>query len=322
MNKLIHAQILSPSKPSPKRGTMLTLRRKCACGNHTLGGGECSACSKNEQVLQQESISSRGRGSRTGKGEVSSIIHALPRFAQDFSQVTIATGTDSFDGLVEEEREESVNLPLPPARQAPTPMQPVPLCPVTTRVDTVTDLTPVGLQAGFLSAYGIIARMRVLPDRTTWDGRQVTESLAQTSSTCPAGLTRPGPCNGSSTFTIGVASGGSRVIPQQPAMRNRFYDFHTSRSRRISFLHDPGRNPAAMNSCEAVCRQEYSCNNSVIGTHLITRRFRKGRFNGRNVTIIDVTKVDNPAGPGDFPMRTLPPGQEYASLTSEPGEIA
>jgi hypothetical protein len=257
-----------------------------------------------------------------GEGEVSSIVHEPPRFAQDFSQVPITTSTDSFDGPMEEEGEESVNLPLPPTRQAPTPVQSAPLCPVTTRVDDVTDLTPAGLQAGFLSAYGIIARMRVLPDRTTWDGRQITESLTQTSSTCPAGLTQPGPCNGSSTFTVGAASGGSGVIPQQPAVRNRFYDFHTSRSRTISFLHDPGRNPAGMNSCEAVCRQEYSCNNMVIGTHMITRRFRKGRFNGQNVTIIDVSKVDNPAGPGDFPMRTLPPGQEYASLTSEPGAIA
>jgi hypothetical protein len=257
-----------------------------------------------------------------GEGEVPSISRALPRFAQDFSQVISATDTDSCDGPVEEEGEESVNLPLPPVRQAPTPAQPVPLCPVTTGVDDVTDLTPAGLQAGFLSAYGIIARMRVLPDRTTWDGRQITESLTQTSNTCPAELTRPGPCNGSSTFTVGAASGGSGVIPQQPAMRNRFYDFHTSRSRSISFLHDAGRNPAGINACEVVCRQEYSCNNMVIGAHMITRRFRKGSFNGRNVTIIDVSKVDNPAGPGDFPMRTLPPGQEYASLTSEPGEIA
>ncbi len=165
--------------------------------------------------------------------------------------------------------------------------------------------------------------MRVLPDRTTLDGRQITESLSQTPSTCPAGLTVPGPCNGSSTFIVGAASGGSAVIPQQPAMRNRFYDFHTSRSRVVSFLHDPARNPTGMNSCETVCLQLYSCNGAIIGAHLITRWFRKSTFNGVNVTIIDVTKQNLVSDMGDFPERTLPPGQEYASRAEPgPGEFA
>ena len=77
-----------------------------------------------------------------------------------------------------------------------------------------------------------------------------------------------------------------------------------------------------MNACEAVCRQDYSCDGVTIGTHLISRQFRKGSFNGNNVTIVDVTKQDNPAGPGDFPQRTLPRGQEYASRASEREEIA
>ena len=38
--------------------------------------------------------------------------------------------------------------------------------------------------------------------------------------------------------------------------------------------------------------------------------------------IIDVAKQDNPAGPGDFPQRTLPPGDDYASRAVEPQEIA
>lgn len=291
------------------------LQRKCACGNHTPSGSECTECSKNKQALQRASLFSHGGGIAVGDAEVSSLVHESPRFAQDFSHITSATGTDSFDGPVEEE-EESVNLRLPSTPQTPTAAQSIPSCPIATTVDDVTDLTPTSLQAGFLSAHGIIARMRVLPDRTAWDGKQIRESLTQTSSTCPAGLTRGGPCSGNSTFTVGAASGRSGVIPQQPAIRNCFYDFHTSHSRSISFLHDAGRNPLGINSCEAVCRQEYSCNNTVIGEHTVTRRFRKGSFNGRNVTIIDVSKTDNPTRPGDFPTRTLPPGEQYASLTS------
>jgi hypothetical protein len=223
------------------------------------------------------------------------------------------------NGLEDDEREESVNIPLaPPTRQPPAQPQAALSCPATTQVDDVTDLTPAGLQAGYLSGYGIVARMRVLPDKTTWDGKQVTESLAQTSSTCPAGLTNPGPCSGSSTFTVGAASGQSNIIPAQPAMRNRFYDFHTSRSKTVSFLHDATRNPTGMGSCETVCLQQYSCNNAVIGTHRITRQFRKSVFNGQNVTRIDVTKNDLVLGPGDFPPRTLPPGEEFASAAPEP----
>lgn len=218
----------------------------------------------------------------------------------------------SRDGLEDEEGEESVNLQAPPVTQPSTQPQPAPSCPASVRVDNVTNLTQAGLQAGFLSAYGIIARMRVLPDSRTWDGKHVTESLMQISNTCPSGLTRPGPCNGNSTFTVGAASGRSVLIPQQPAMRNRFYDFHASRSRNISFLHDPNRNPTGMNSCEAVCLQRYSCNGIVIGTHTVKRQYHKGTFNGRNVTIISVTKQDLVSEPGDFPVRTLPLGLEYA----------
>ena len=40
---------------------------------------------------------------------------------------------------------------------------------------------------------------------------------------------------------------------------------------------------------------------------------------GKCVTIIDVTKQNLVSDMGDFPGRTLPPGQEYASSASEPG---
>jgi hypothetical protein len=288
------------------------MQRRCACGNHTAGHGECAECSRKKQALHRAAVTAED--TRYQRADDA-------RHGHDFSRVPTGRGVASFNGAEDAQGEESVNLnPAAPSPRQAAPQR-VAACPSSTRVDEVTDLTQAGLQAGYLSAYGIIARMRVLPDRTAWDGRQVTESLSQTSNNCPQGLTNPGPCNGNSTFTIGGASGGSGVIAQQPAMQNRFYDFHTSRSRTVSFLHDAGRNPAGLDACEAVCRQDYACDGVPIGTHTITRRFHKGSFNGRDVTIIDVTKEDNPAGPGDFPQRTLPRGKEYAGLAAELGEI-
>jgi hypothetical protein len=59
----------------------------------------------------------------------------------------------------------------------------------------------------------------------------------------------------------------------------------------------------------------------IIGVHPITRRFSRGIFNGRNVTIVQVTKRDFVSEPGDYPIRTLPEGEEYASVTPEEEEI-
>jgi hypothetical protein len=293
--------------PAPGR----LLQRRCACGNHTAGHGECAECSRKKQTLHRAAITA----------DDTRYEMADARRGHDFSRVPTARDIASLNGAEDEQGEESVNLnPAAPSPRQAAPQR-VAACPSSTRVDEVTDLTQAGLQAGYLSAYGIIARMRVLPDRTTWDGKQVKESFTPISSTCPQDLTKPGPCSGDSTFTIGAESGGSGVIAKQPAMRNRLYDFHTSRSKTVSFLHDAGRNPAGLNACEAVCRQDYACDGVAIGTHTVTRRFRKGTFNGKDVTIIDVTKEDNPAGPGDFPQRTLPRGQEYAGLAAEPGAI-
>jgi hypothetical protein len=312
----------------PAGGSLL--QRKCACGTHTLGG-QCDSCKGKGGMLQRKASTS------AGVSQVPPIVHEVlnspgqsldlhtrdvmqSRFGHDFSRVRANSRSHSSNGLEDDESLESVNIPmprstsLPPRTPVPTPGLPrrAPTRPTGTSVDTTTDLTLAGLGAGFLSAYGIIARMRVLPEATNWDGKQIPEVLSQTSSTCPPGLTRPGPCAGDSTFTVGAQSGGSNVIPVQPAMQNRFYDFHTTRSRTISFLHDPTRNPAGLNSCETVCQQTYSCDGVPIGTHRITRRFIKSTFNSRDVTIVNITKEDPVLGPGDFPQRTLPSGDEYA----------
>jgi hypothetical protein len=43
-------------KPTATPATGGLLQRKCACGNHTVSGGECSECSKKNQGLQRKSI--------------------------------------------------------------------------------------------------------------------------------------------------------------------------------------------------------------------------------------------------------------------------
>lgn len=160
----------------------------------------------------------------------------------------------------------------------------------TTQVEGTIDMTAQGLASGYLSGYGSIALMRVVPDVRTWDGIPLIESLQQSRSTCPEGLTRPGPCTGGDTFIVGQQQ-RERLHGVLPRMRNHFYDLHLTRSSTESFLHDPARNPRGMNACQVVCDQTYSWNGTVVGIHTITRNFRKGVQGGRNVTIIDVTKT-------------------------------
>lgn len=167
-------------------------------------------------------------------------------------------------------------------------------CPQSTEVASVIDLTNAALAAGFRTAYGIHAQIRVRPDGRTWDGTQIPESLTTGANSCPDTLTRGDPCSGGSTFTVGAASGNSPVLPgPRPGARNRFWDFHTThvRPRSVSVLHDATRNPANLDTCSTVCNQEYLCGGNTIGRHTITRTYRKGVYNGQNVTLVDVTKT-------------------------------
>jgi hypothetical protein len=210
--------------------------------------------------------------------------------AQDFARLPVNGVHDNLDGN-DDEGLESINAPPQGGQGSGTAPPPAPR-PTGTHVDATTDFTADALKAGFLSGMGIIARMQVLPNSTAWDGKEVVESLSQTSSTCPDTLTRPGPCNGHSHFPIGAQMRGRGVRPVQPALSSHFYDVHTSESLNVSFLHDATRNPKNLSACQTVCRQDYAFDGVVIGSHSITRQFRKGTFGGHDVTIVDVTKAD------------------------------
>lgn len=161
-------------------------------------------------------------------------------------------------------------------------------CPGRTSVDRVVDITPTALRQGWRTAYGIAAIMRVHPGERTWDGTRVTETLSIRSNNCPEGVART-PCAGDSTFTIGDGGRSSR-IGQLPGRINRFYDFHITKWRTQSLLHDASRNPDNVDRCQVSCDQQYACGGRVVGRHTVTRTFRKGSHNGQDVTFVDVTK--------------------------------
>lgn len=281
MNALAPRRLSLPHVPAPIVG----LKRSCGCGLH---GSGCPRCRANRQ--RSRAIAPYAGDHQSAQAHVPARSDPRSPLAQDFTRIPLRVSRESLDGTADDEGMESVDAPGPGTDGG---TQPTPTVrPASTRVDTTTSYTQAALQAGYLSGLGIIARMQVLPDSTTWDGKEVVESLQQTSSTCPDTLTQPGPCNGHSHFPIGSAMRGRGVRPEQPAMRNRFYDIHTSQSQSLSFLHDAARNPKGIDACESVCRQEYAYDGVVIGTHSIRRQFRKGKVDGHDVTIVDVTKSD------------------------------
>jgi hypothetical protein len=279
----------------------------------TSGAGMNESANEHEQRvdraarLPQPSISLAEGASLRRKCQECDDQNKLSRKAADERRLSVSNGVDDLD-LEDEEAVASVDGPdESPAGDSMAAGgngaaanggqalsdggAPSASCPTSTAVDSTVDLTPAGLAAGYLTAYGSMARMKVLPDATTWDGVSVVESMVSGNSTCPATLTQPGPCRGGSTFVVGAASGRSNVQPVQPAARNTFYDFHTTHTRALSVLHDSTRNPAGVNSCQVVCNQTYSCGGAVIGHHTITRSFSKGTFKGQDVTMVSVTKT-------------------------------
>lgn len=170
--------------------------------------------------------------------------------------------------------------------------------PSSIELERTVNMTPGGLAKGYRTAYGILSVMHLLPDTTNWASAQVFEVVSLRSSTCPASWNL---CSGTNQpFPIGQQR-YSTILGTLPAERNRIYDFHTSRWNR-SRLHDAGENPTGMDSCEVSCNQSYVCGNRLLGSFVVTRRFRKGRYGGRDVTIVDTTKRSTVSQPGDFPL--------------------
>ncbi|HEX7955385.1 MAG TPA: DUF4157 domain-containing protein, partial [Pyrinomonadaceae bacterium] len=96
----VQAQVAAP-KPTPAQAGLL--RRKCACGTHTIGGGECDECSRRQTLQRRPAPAGEGAGEGVPQAVhdvLGSPGHALDadaraffesHFGHDFSGVRVHT---------------------------------------------------------------------------------------------------------------------------------------------------------------------------------------------------------------------------------------
>jgi hypothetical protein len=308
------SQVRAAPAPSftPVRSSLL--QRKCACGGSPGPDDKCEECRRHHQAQQRWSPNHAGALTTSSHPQGGHIFGHFridpptPRAGVASQVVHLNAGDDEATerpsreevlpgGEEPSDREEGfggeTTQSLGPGEVAEgaTPLQAGGVakssCPTKTAVDKTIDTTPDGIKKGWRTGYGIVALMRVEPDSQNWDGTKVIESNKLTTNTCPAefGIS---PCSGNSTFTVGDGT-HSAVLGDLQGVHNRFFDHHITRWNSGSLLHD--RNPKGIDSCQAVCEQKYLCGEKVIGTHTVTRTFRKGKSGDRDVTLVDVTKT-------------------------------
>lgn len=281
-------------------------------------GNTCEGCAKKQSLLQRtvandnaasvvETVSSEAARWANNPLEAATHAQSEPRIGHDFSRVRAHPETpvqhrDDSDGeeATESGKRDHTQLPGAETQAAPptaTEIAPaheaVPThtkgsgattttCPTKATIETVTNKAADGVK--YRTGMGAVTTIKVDPDTQNSDGTNIVESFPKgITSNCPKefGIS---PCNGSSTFIVG-ASRTSPVFGALAATKNRFYDFHETRWKGGSLLHD--RNPAGIDSCTISCEQNYSCGGTVIGKPTITRTFSKGK-----VGIVDVTNVN------------------------------
>ncbi|HKV40513.1 MAG TPA: hypothetical protein VJX67_14975 [Blastocatellia bacterium] len=163
------------------------------------------------------------------------------------------------------------------------------VCPLSTSLDSTTDITAAALAAGYLTAGGILTRIKVGPDTKNWDGSYVFETNKTTKSDCPAEFGTK-PCSGDSHFPIGEGH-RFRFGGKLPPVHHQFYDVHETFWKGGSLLHDKTRNPKGLSTCQSVCEQQYHCGDLTIGKFAVSRVFRMAKQGVKDVTVIDVTKT-------------------------------
>ncbi|MBD0372207.1 MAG: DUF4157 domain-containing protein [Pyrinomonadaceae bacterium] len=99
------AQAAPQTAAAPAKAATGVLQRKCACGTHTVAGGECAACEKEKAFGKMQ----RAANSHEPVDEVPEVVHEVlrsggqpldektrafmePRFGYDFSSVRVHTG--------------------------------------------------------------------------------------------------------------------------------------------------------------------------------------------------------------------------------------
>lgn len=288
-------------KPVPDTQPGSRLQRTCACGRSSSNGGECTECrNADHRARSQEQQASRYRSG--------------PGFTHSFAGVRVeaASGGAGVESRNSSRDEDPIHQPMIDEfrRRQGLPQGGVDRegnrvgpsdaeikygglalrCPSSVELESTIDLNPAALAKGYRTAYGILAKMRVLPDYRNWNGTQIREDVTPVPGTCPPNLTRE-PCASGPPFTVGDPTKNSPVHPVEPGIRNRFYDFHRTRWKSTSLLHDKTHNPKDLSTCQSKCDQKYSCDGQVIGHFVITNTYRKSTYQGHDVTIVDVTKT-------------------------------
>ena len=200
-----------------------------------------------------------------------------------------------------------------------------PSCPTTVRIGQVAQFNHSNLSAAnqqqFRTYLGAVSRMDVGPG-SDHSGHCMKEQLTTVLNTCPAAVyTRGGrtsqPCTGNRCLDINRygSAGDSRTHTMLSDGPTSFIDLHRT-FNRDSLLEGTG-----VSSCSVVCEQIYKCDRTTptTGKFLIIRNFQASTFTPPggtpvHITTGTVTKTQElmPGEKGDFPLRTLPEGLEYA----------
>lgn len=246
----------------------LLLQRKCGCGQHTIGGSNCDACSKSA-FSQPSAEATYPRPDVAGGRDLSSVRTQSVALSRDSEanapHRSLAGGFIHINGPNEGAGSGSGT---PPPRTQPAPGRPAATCPADIKLDRVktVDDTDFG-KDGPMTGWGGYARMEV-SDSTgkDWRGTEIHETLTRVKNTC--GDDGNGACSntsgegggGGSAFKVGAASNFLGFIAL-PATTNSFYDLHAFKYKgRKSILH-----AANKQSCEVQCEQTYSCGGRRLG---------------------------------------------------------
>ena len=190
-------------------------------------------------------------------------------------------------------------------------------CPSSTGIDTFRQFSHSNLppteQVKFRTYLGMLVRHDLSPgpDHT---GHCAQEELSLVKTDCPTSMTTAlASCTKSDCLPVNRPGQDKHTGTSLPSNRKAFLDLHRTTSGR-SILEGTGKS-----SCRVICEQKYHCDtlgSPGLGVFRITRNFRADTFtppggSPQHITTGEIEKVES-FGKGDFPMRTLPKGTEYA----------
>lgn len=167
----------------------------------------------------------------------------------------------------------------------------IPACSSSLASVTVDQITPKSLpdydHPTYLTGVGILARMKVAPSGTNYNGAVLVETVTPTSNSCPSNIQQYTSfptitAANNSTFTVGSSAywEGSQFA----SITDDFYDSH----KLLVNINVLGL--TSVTSCVAKATQTYTCGGRTVGTFTLTNTYTKGTLNGNTVTNVSTTK--------------------------------